>query len=76
MTTAERLAELADEFRPVLAAHFPGPVPEALVRELAGTLSGVIARETERTCRPGPWPPQRKRVDEGQASAREARRTA
>lgn len=43
--------ELEQEFRSLLAAHFPGPVPESLVRSLLLAAGGYTASQIEERCR-------------------------
>jgi hypothetical protein len=41
--------ELQDEFRIIIGRHEPGPVPEALVRDLIGAASEYAATEGEQS---------------------------
>ena len=76
-TIAKHDALLAEELRAIVEHYLEGPVPDALLRDLAGFTSGYTSRAIERSARPHPWPPKsRPRLDEGAAKRLERRRTA
>ena len=65
-TIAKHHAALAAEIRPIVARYLDGPVPEALLRDLAALMGGYAARQVEEHARSpqsqkGPGRQQRER---------------
>ena len=61
MTVTERIAELAGEIRTVLV-HYGAGHEDGLILDLAELMSGIIAREVEKACRPDDrWRPKQQR---------------